>query len=108
DSVFDRSMDLDFGKMPVQIRYFGGGHTADNIVVYFPSEHILFGGCLIKSLSSRGLGNLSDSVLEEWKPTVEKLMEAFPEVRIVVPGHGLRGDAALLHHTVGLVEQYKR
>jgi hypothetical protein len=29
-----------------------------------------------------------------------------PDVDIVVPGHGPSGDAALLHHTVEMVQQY--
>ncbi|MBN1927249.1 MAG: subclass B1 metallo-beta-lactamase [Prolixibacteraceae bacterium] len=106
DTTFDKTMDFSFEDTPVQIRYFGGGHTIDNIVVYFPGEKILFGGCLIKSLDSRGLGNLADAVVSEWKSTIEKVIEAFPDVEVVVPGHGSSGDAALLHHTVELVQQY--
>ncbi|MCF8357325.1 MAG: subclass B1 metallo-beta-lactamase [Prolixibacteraceae bacterium] len=105
DTTFDKTMDFTFGTIPVQIRYFGGGHSFDNIVVYFPDEKILFGGCLIKSLGSRGLGNLADAVVPEWEPTVKKVIKAFPDVEVVVPGHGPMGDAALLHHTVELVKQ---
>jgi hypothetical protein len=33
-------------------KFFGEGHTKDNVVAYFLSEKILFGGCLLKELEA--------------------------------------------------------
>jgi len=72
-----------------------------------PERKILFGGCLIRSADAQGLGNLSDAVVEEWDTTVEKILKTFPDIRVVVPGHGVCGGEELLTHTVELVRRYR-
>jgi metallo-beta-lactamase class B len=105
--TFSESMEFQFEGEKVSCRYFGGGHTIDNIVVYFPGSKVLFGGCLIKSLSSKGLGNIQEAVIDDWDKTVIKVRNEYPEARYVIPGHGEFGDTRLLTHTIGLVEQYR-
>jgi metallo-beta-lactamase class B len=101
---FTDSLILNFNGEIVECRFFGGGHTFDNITVYMPQKKILFGGCLVKSAQSKNLGNLADAVVAEWAGTVKKLIGKYPDVEIVVPGHGDAGGSALLNHTVELVE----
>ena len=74
--------------------YFPGeGHTIDNIVVWLPRARILFGGCLIKSVTSNGLGNIADTVVPAWAGTVRKVRDRYGAAKIVVPGHGtISGD----------------
>lgn len=103
---FSDKLNFDFEGERVIAQYFGGGHTIDNIVVYFPTEKILFGGCLIRSLASRGLGNTADAVISEWKPSVQKLIVEFPDAEIVIPGHGQYGNTELLIHTINLIGSY--
>ena len=102
---FKDSLVFDFQGELVVCHYFGGGHTIDNITVWFPSKKILFGGCLIKSINSRGLGNLSDAVVKEWDVTVKKIINQYPDIEIVIPGHGAIGNSGLLTHTIELVER---
>jgi metallo-beta-lactamase class B len=87
----------------LNIKYFGAGHTEDNVVVYLSEEKVLFGGCLIKSLDA-SKGNLGDENLLEWSNTVRKIKNELSEVKHVVPGHGDAGDAALLDYTIRLFE----
>lgn len=89
------------GGEDLWIRYFGEGHTVDNVVVFFPKEQVLFGGCLIKSRGA-SKGNLADANMKEWPATVEKIQKAFPGIRKVIPGHGKSGDASLLEYTISL------
>ena len=49
---FKDDLKLSLGKTFAMVKYFGQGHTKDNVVGYFPSENILFGGCLIKELEA--------------------------------------------------------
>lgn len=91
--------------LPVQCAYYGEGHTRDNCVCYIPSANILFGGCLVRALSTRGLGNISDANIEQWNKTIINISEAFPKANIVVPGHGDYGNRDLLTHTLKLVDQ---
>lgn len=105
---FTDELTFSFMGEAIECRFFGGGHTFDNITVWIPSCKVLFGGCLIKSQESRGLGNLSDAVTGEWEGTVRKIIASYPDVKIVIPGHGSHGGPELLEHTIQLVEQYNR
>jgi metallo-beta-lactamase class B len=101
---FTDSLVFNFNGLQIECRYFGAGHTVDNITVWIPDKNILFGGCLVKSVNSRDLGNLSDAVVTDWDLTIRRLLDHYPEVEIVVPGHGDPGGVELLHHTISLVE----
>ena len=105
--TFDNELKLKFENIDVECRYFGGGHSVDNIVVYFPGQQILFGGCLIKTMQSRNLGNTADAVISEWDNTVQKVIDAYPDCKLVVPGHGNYGSSKLLTHTIDLVKAHK-
>ncbi|NJB84502.1 metallo-beta-lactamase class B [Lewinella marina] len=100
---FDSLLVLSVGLGTVENRYFGAGHTRDNIVSYLPGTGVLFGGCLIKA-DGAGKGNLADADPEAWSPTVKAVRTAYPEVEWVIPGHGPVGGAALLDYTVRLFE----
>ena len=86
---------------PVHLSWFGAGHTEDNIVAYFPRDKVLFGGCLVKSAGASN-GNLADADVQAWPGTIRKVLEAYPEVEVVVPGHGKPGGKELLEYTEGL------
>lgn len=102
---FRKKKRLKIGDSRVELRYFGGGHAPDNIVVWFPDQKVLFGGCLIRSLTTNTLGNTGDAVMDEWAPTVTKIQRALPEIEKVIPGHGPIGDVSLLSHTIGLTSK---
>lgn len=70
---------------------------------YIPDEHVLFGGCLIKSMGA-SKGYLGDAVVSEWSATVANIKKAYPDVKIVVPGHGAVGGSELLVYTTSLFE----
>lgn len=105
---FSDSLAIDFHGEKIICRYFGGGHTFDNIIVWLPNQKILFGGCLVRSLRSRGLGNLADAVVDEWDTTIIKVLQAYTDAIYVVPGHGDVGDTDLLSHTLKLVGVQKQ
>lgn len=95
---FDDSLTLSLGNKKVIAKYFGEGHTKDNIVGYFPTDNVMFGGCLIKELGAKK-GNLEDANIKEWSFTVLKLKEGFPKAKIIIPGHGKSGGTELLDYT---------
>ena len=98
---FNDSLILKVGNKNITAKFFGEGHTKDNIVGYFPGENIMFGGCLIKTLDA-GKGYLGDANVAVWSATVEKVKQAYPDVKIVVPGHGKYGNIKLLDYTINL------
>ena len=101
---FTNKKDILIGGKKVILKYPGEGHTKDNIVGFIPSEQVLFGGCLIKSLNA-SKGNLADANIEEWSRTVKNVKERFPEAKIIIPGHGKYGDRSLLDYTIELFDK---
>ncbi|OFX27884.1 MAG: subclass B1 metallo-beta-lactamase [Bacteroidetes bacterium GWA2_31_9] len=102
---FTDSLSFDFNGLKIECRFLGGGHTFDNIVVWIDNYKILFGGCLIKSTQSKGLGNTEDAVISEWGNTVLKVMKKYSDAKIVIPGHGNIGNYESLKHTLDLLER---
>ncbi|MFO7447733.1 MAG: subclass B1 metallo-beta-lactamase [Ignavibacteriaceae bacterium] len=100
---FRDSLVLDLNGKEILLNYFGAGHASDNITAYIPSENILFGGCMVKETRGNSLGNLSDANLEEWPKTIQKVLDRYPDAKIVIPGHGNFGGVELLEHTITLL-----
>lgn len=100
---FADSLILRMGNKNVVCKYLGGGHTVDNIIVWLPYEKILFGGCMIKEVNSKSLGNIADADLDQWPVTIRKVMAEYLDVEYVIPGHGQIGGIELLFHTLGLL-----
>ena len=98
---FKDSLTLKVGDENVIVKFFGEGHTRDNIVGYFPIENVMFGGCLIKEIDA-SKGYLGDANVADWSATVEKVKKEYPDVKIIIPGHGEYGDKKLLDYTIDL------
>lgn len=102
-SSFKDFQQFDLGSSSVTVKHFGAGHTRDNVVVYLPKEHVLFGGCLVKSMNS-GKGNLNDADTVEWPKTIKHIQETYPDIQIVIPGHGAEGGLELLEYTASMFQ----
>lgn len=100
----DTDYEFTIGTQKVQAKYFGEGHTKDNIIGYFPSEKIMFGGCLVKEMNA-GKGNLEDANVKDWPETIRKIKLAYPDVKTIIPGHGKIGDQILLDYTITLFQE---
>lgn len=97
--TFSDSLEIPVGGQRVIGYYFGEAHTVDNITLWLPQEQILFGGCMIKSLRA-GKGNQEDANVQQWSNTVSKIKHHFPDIQIVIPGHGKHDDSKLLDVTI--------
>jgi metallo-beta-lactamase class B len=102
---FRDSLILKVGDENIIAKFFGEGHTKDNIVGHFPRENVMFGGCMIKELKA-GKGYLGDANVPDWSNTVEKVKKEYPNVKIVVPGHGEYGNDKLLDYTIELFKTH--
>ena len=100
---FKDSLKLNLGNTYAIVNFLGEGHSKDNVVGYFPSENILFGGCLIKEMQATK-GYLGDANVSVWSNTVLKLKQQYPSVKIVIPGHGKIGGIELLDYTIKLFQ----
>ena len=89
----------------IECFYFGPAHSSDNIVVWIPSEKILFAGCMVKSIDATNLGNTADGDLNAYPHTIDRLLSRFPDAKIVIPGHGKFGGLELILHTKELTSR---
>lgn len=91
---FDEHMRLHLGEMPVDLYYFGRGHTDGDIFIHLPDDGILFTG------DQFALWGEYDSVIDyasggsarDWPRTLEKALQL--DFDIVVPGHSGVTDRA--------------
>ncbi len=103
---FEQEKVLTVGDLKVDLKFYGEGHTKDNITVMVKKDKVLFGGCLIKSDGS-GKGNLADANVSAWSTTVKKLKEVCDKesIEVVIPGHGQKGGLNLLDYTIEMFEK---
>lgn len=95
---FDNELELRVGEKKVITSFVGKGHTVDNVVAYFSDEETLFGGCLLKEVGA-GKGFLGDADTLTWSSTMVNLKAKYPNLKVVIPGHGKTGGAELLDYT---------
>ena len=88
DQGFEDSLRLSLGDKFVYCYFLGAAHSLDNIVVWIPSEEILFPGCMCESLDSDNPGNISDGDISEYPVTIDKVIEKFRSAKVVIPGTG--------------------
>ncbi len=100
-NAFKNELVLTVGDKKIYTRFFGEGHTKDNVVAYFPTDQLLFGGCLIKELNA-SKGFLGDANVKAWSTTVKQIKKKYPGLKIVIPGHGEPGNTSLLDYTIRL------
>jgi metallo-beta-lactamase class B len=102
--VFKNHQNIKLGNKKILNYYPGKAHTIDNIVSYIPSEQVLFGGCMVKSVNATK-GNLADADTIAWPQTIHNVKNKFKKVKWVVPGHGSHGDSLLLDYTIQLFSE---
>ncbi len=81
---FDPETEIQVGSDKVICHYLGEAHTKDGIVVWIPSEQIIFGGNEIRSLNG-WVGNIGDASLDKWSETATQVKREYGMVKIVIP-----------------------
>ena len=89
----------------LEVFYPGGGHTIDNHVVWLPKQKILFGGCLVRDVAAKTLGYVGEASIDSWEQSIDTLLAKYPQLAIVVPGHGAAGGVELLTHSKTLARR---
>ncbi len=102
-TIIESGEPFKIGNLRLVSSFFGPAHTLDNIVTYIPEEAVLFGGCMVKAIKA-GKGNLQDADPGAWSGTIGKIKMRYPDLKIVIPGHGDPGGMELLDYTIGLFE----
>jgi metallo-beta-lactamase class B len=107
EHIFTRDTVFKMGNYSFSTFYPGEGHTRDNIVVWFPSDKILYGGCFVKSTEVNNLGNTADGNLSEWPHSIRRVIDRYPNSAFIVPGHEGWADLRSLQHTLYLLRSAK-
>ena len=81
--TFESEMTLYLGKLEVQIKQIGAGHTAGDTIAWVPSESVLYSGDLVEMEAGVYTG---DAHLAAWPATLDKL-RAFKAQKLM-PGRG--------------------
>lgn len=92
-------------KYQFETYYPGEGHTKDNIVVWFPKERILLGGCLIKGALDENLGYLGDGNIKEYASTLLKVKRKFSNPTFIITTHSDWRDIHSLDNSIKLAKQ---
>lgn len=84
DISFRDSMTLHMGNRVIELKYFGGGHSGGDIVVYLPREKVLFSGDLF--IKGSGMPDYrDDSNIDKMIASLKK-MQAL-DIEKIVCGH---------------------
>jgi len=102
DTVFN------IGNCKFQVFYPGKGHSPDNIVVWFPDQKLLYGGCFIKSTETESIGNLSDADTHAWAISAKRVQKKFKDAAYVIPGHLNWQSKDAIKHTLKLINRDNR
>lgn len=102
DTVFN------VGQYSFETYYPGQGHTADNIVIWFKKEKILYGGCLIKSVKDDDLGYLGDGNVNDYAATIKNVQKKCRNPKYVIVGHGDWTSVNSVEHTLIMAQQLKK
>ncbi|MBN2261562.1 MAG: subclass B1 metallo-beta-lactamase [Prolixibacteraceae bacterium] len=98
---FNPKKTIKVGGEKVICHYLGEAHTTDGIVVWIPNDSVLFGGNEIRN-DNGWIGNIGDANLDKWSETVTNIKKEYGSAKIVIPGHGMHGGAALIDYTIEL------
>jgi metallo-beta-lactamase class B len=96
------------GQYTFDTYYPGPGHTADNIVLWFPKEKILYGACLIKSVEDEDLGYLGDANKTAYAATMRNVQQKCRHPRYVIVGHGDWSSTRSVAHTRAMAETLRK
>ena len=102
DTVFNA------GPYSFETYYPGQGHTADNIVIWFEKEKILYGGCLIKGVDDENLGYLGDANVTAYASTLKKVQKKCRKPKFIIIAHNDWKNINSLKHSLMMANKLKK
>lgn len=112
--TFNDSLTLYFNNYPVRLTHLCGGHTAGDILVYFPEQKVLATGDLVFADKFPYVDLQHGGNALRYLEQVKKITKRFPDDLIIVGGHGpvysmkdLQNYYLTLTETVRVIRQAK-
>ena len=106
--LIEKDTIFNVGQYTFETYYPGQGHTADNIVIWFDKEKILYGGCLIKGADAKNLGYLGDVNVTEYYSTLKKVQQKCPNPKFIIISHSESDNINSFKHSIKLAKKLKR
>lgn len=95
------------GQYSFETYYPGQGHTADNIVIWFNKEKILYAGCLIKGVDAENLGYLGDANVTEYESTLNRVQQKCSNPKFIIISHSDWNNINSLKHSLEMAKKLK-
>ena len=86
--TFDESLKLNLGGVNLELYHFGPAHTVGDIVLWLPSEQVMFTGDVVFNDRMLGVGPARN--IRSWIEVFDKMATFKP--KYIVPGHGKVSD----------------
>lgn len=96
------------GSYSFETYYPGEGHTADNIVIWFEKERILYGGCLIKGVDDKNLGYLGDANVTAYATTLKNVQQKCRKPAHIIIAHNDWRNNNSLKHSIKMAKKLHR
>jgi len=96
------------GQYSFETYYPGEGHTADNIVIWFKKEKILYGGCLIKGVDDKTLGYLGDANVTAYEATLKNVQKKCRKPTFIIIAHSDWKNINSLQHSIKMAKELKQ
>jgi metallo-beta-lactamase class B len=106
--LFRKDTTFSLGGYTFETFYPGEGHTKDNIVLWFPKQQILYGGCLIKGAKAKNLGYLGDANPQAYYGTLQQVDTKYPNPKFIIVSHHDWHDTRSLKHSIKLAKRLKK
>lgn len=101
DITLERKLTIFRGEREIQLLFLGRGHTGGDVVVYLPSDRIIFSGDLLQI----NAGFMADAYPSEWIDTLESLK--LLDFGLVLPGHGeMFSDRSLIDRSQNYLRDF--
>jgi metallo-beta-lactamase class B len=96
------------GNYHFETYYPGEGHTADNIIIWFDKEKILYGGCLIKGADAKNLGYMGDANQTAYANTLKKVQKKCPKPQFIIISHSDWSNKKSLKNSLKLAKKLRK
>ncbi len=106
--IFEKDTVFNIEQFSFETYYPGEGHTADNIIVWFNKEKILYGGCLIKGANAVNLGFLGDANVLKYEKTLKNVQKKCPDPKHIIVSHHDWNDINSLKNSIKLAKLIRK
>ncbi len=106
--LIEKDTTFHVGQYAFETYFPGQGHTADNIIIWFEQEKILYGGCLIKGADAKDLGYLGDANATAYYATLKNVAQKCAHPKHIIISHSDWNNKNSLKHSIKMAKKLRR